>query len=79
MKSLDLTDEERVARKYKQRTIHNWKKQYGFSVPVELFDEFKLHKKYYTQIFLLNKDLVSLVANTPVPEEFQLEAKERKD
>lgn len=79
MKCLDLTEEERVARKYKQRTIHNWKKQYGFSVPVDLFDEFKKYKKYYTHIFLLNKDLVNLIANTPVPEEFQLEEKECKD
>lgn len=79
MKRLEHTDEERVARKYKQRTIHNWKKQYGFSVPIELFDEFKRHKKYYTHIFLLNKDLVKLVADTPVPEEFELEVKECKD
>jgi len=79
MKRLEQTDEERIARKYKQRTIHNWKKQYGFSVPIDLFDEFKRHKKYYTHIFLLNKELVKLVADTPVPEEFELEAKERKD
>ena len=79
MKCLDLSDADRVARKYKQRTIHNWKRQYGFTVPVDLFDEFKRHKKYYTQIFVLNKDLVKLVAESPVPAEFQSDPKQRKD
>jgi hypothetical protein len=77
MRLIELTDDERTARKYKQRTIHNWKRQYGFSIPIELFDEFKQNKKFYTRIFCMNKDLVKLVANTPVPEEF--EPKERKD
>ena len=77
MRLTELTDDERTARKYKQRTIHNWKRQYGFSIPIELFDEFKENKKFYTRIFRMNKQLVKLVADTPVPEEFL--PKERKD
>lgn len=79
MKRIDQSDDERVARKYKQRTIHNWKRQYGFSVPIDMFDEFKRHKKYYTFIFALNKTLVKLITETPVPEEFVFEGKECKD
>ena len=78
MKRIEQTDDERVARIYKQRTIHNWRKQYGFSVPVELFDEFKRNKKYYIKLFALNKELVTMIAESPLPEEY-LEAKERKD
>lgn len=78
MKRIDQTDEERVARKYRQRTIHNWKKQYGFVVPFELFDEFKRQKRHYVGIFRLNNELVKLIADTPVPPEF-IETKERKD
>ncbi len=78
MKRIEQTDDQRVARIYKQRTIHNWRKQYGFSVPVELFDEFKRNKKYYIKLFALNKELVTMIAESPLPEEYW-EAKERKD
>lgn len=77
MRLTELSDDERTARKHKQRTIHNWKKQYGFSIPIELFDEFKENKKFYTRIFCMNKDLVKLIVETPIPEEFQ--GKECKD
>lgn len=78
MKRIEQTEEQRTARIYKQRTIHNWRKQYGFTVPVDMFDEFKRNKKYYTKLFSLNKDLVKLIADTPIPEEY-MEPKERKD
>lgn len=78
MKRISNTPEEAVARIYKQRTIHNWKKQYGFSVPFDMFEEFKRNKKYYIKIFSLNKDLAKLIFETPIPEEF-IEPKERKD
>ena len=77
MRLTEFTDDERTARKHKQRTIHNWKKQYGFSIPIELFDEFKENKKFYTRIFCMNKDLVKLIVETPIPEEFH--GKECKD
>lgn len=78
MRRINQTPAEAVARIYKQRTICNWKKQYGFSVPFEMFDEFKRNKKFYIRIFTLDKDLVKRIADTPVPEEF-IEPKERKD
>jgi len=79
MKRIDQTEEERAARKHRQRTIHNWKKQYGFSVPIELFDEFKRHKRYYTQLLILDKSLVQLITNADVPQEILEEIKQRKD
>jgi hypothetical protein len=78
MKRISNTPEEAAARIYKQRTIHNWKKQFGIVVPIDSFDEFKRNKKHYIKLFTLDPELVRRVVAAPIPEEFLTE-KERKD
>jgi carbamate kinase len=78
MKRISHTPEEAAARVYKQRTIHNWKKQFGVIVPIELFDEFKRNKKHYIKLFTLDAELVRRVVAAPIPEEF-VAIKECKD
>jgi len=52
-----FTFEEAKTRCAKRRTIQNWKKQYGINIPIELFDEFKRHKKIYVHYLMMNKTL----------------------
>lgn len=52
-----FTVDEAKERCSKRRTIQNWKKQYGLCVPIELFDEFKQHKKIYVHCLMMNKTL----------------------
>lgn len=52
--------EELNDRQKKQRTILNWKKQFDVKVPIECFDEFKSHKKYYLKLCELNPVLVGI-------------------
>lgn len=70
-----FTPEEAHARCNKQRTMLNWKKQFGIQIPIELFDEFKTHKKFYIQCFKMNPQILKRVMEADPPPEILISSK----
>lgn len=49
----------------RSRTLANWKKSYGFDIPMDKFENFKENKKLYIQLRQikekLDKDILALI------------------